>query len=87
MTLGGWLLIFMTLALVAFCLWAIDTTEPRLTRWAKVAIVASVVLMAWRPELWPWLTAAGLALCAAVLVLYLVAGVTAEVQRWRETRR
>lgn len=87
MTPAAWLLIAATLALVAFCLWTIDMSEPQLTRWAKVAIVGAVILMTWRPELWPWLTAAGLALCAAVLVLYLVAGVTAEVQRWRETRR
>jgi uncharacterized membrane protein AbrB (regulator of aidB expression) len=87
MTPAAWLLIAATLALVAFGLVAIDLAEPRLTRSAKVAIVGAVVLMTWKPELWPWLTAAGLALCAAVLVLYLVAGVTAEVQRWRETRR
>jgi hypothetical protein len=87
MTLGGWLLIFAPLALIAFCLWAIDTAEPRLTRWAKVAIVGAVILMAWKPELWPWLTAAGLALCAAVLALYVAVGFIAEVQRWRETRR
>jgi len=87
MTPAAWLLIAASLALVAFCLWAIDMSEPTLTRLAKVAIVGAVVLMAWKPDLWPWLTAAGLALCAAVLVLYLIAGVTAEVQRWRETRR
>jgi hypothetical protein len=87
MTLGGWLLIFMTLALIVFCLRAIDMTEPRLTRWAKVAVVGAVIVMAWRSELWPWLMAAGLAVCAGVLMLYLVAGVMAEVQRWRETRR
>jgi uncharacterized membrane protein AbrB (regulator of aidB expression) len=87
MTLAAWLLIAATLALVAFCLWAIDMTEPQLTRWAKLAIVGAVVLMTWKPELWPWLTAAGLALCTAVLALYVAVGFIAEVQRWRETRR
>jgi hypothetical protein len=62
-------------------------SEPRLTRLAKVATVGAVVLMAWQPELWPWLTAAGLAVCAAALALYVAVGFIAEVQRWRETRR
>jgi hypothetical protein len=87
MTLGGWLLILATLALIVFCLWAIDMTEPRLTRWMKVAVVGAVIIMAWRSELWPWLMAAGLAVCAAVLTLYVAVGFIAEVQRWLEMRR
>jgi hypothetical protein len=87
MTVGGWLLVALAVGLVLLLGLVLEWEAPRLRRPVMGAMLGAVLLMAAKPHLWWVLFGLAMAVCAGVIVLYLVAAVTAEVQRWRETRR
>jgi hypothetical protein len=87
MTLGGWLLVALAVGLVLLLGLVLEFEAPRLRRPVMGAMLGAVILMALKPHLWWVLFGLAMAVCAGIVVLYLVAAVTAEVQRWRETRR
>lgn len=87
MTPGGWLYLALLVGLVVATLVVAHAAGIRLRRAAEVAMVLAVLSM-WLAPQTAWIVwAVGGSAAAVLLAAYLAAGLVAEVQRWRETRR
>jgi hypothetical protein len=87
MTIGGWLLVGITVAVVLVAVIAAESVSARLRKPVQIVLIGAVVLMAAKPHLWWVVWAAGMVGAILVVLAYIVASFVAEVQRWKETRR